>query len=271
MTVYALTGKSGTGKSYHAMEVCEKMNIESIIDDGLFIYHNNVVAGISAKTDPTKIGAVKAALFRKDIRKAEVVKKIREYSPSSILILGTSDRMAQMIAQRLELPKISEIIHIEDITTQKQRDEAVRQRKMLGKHIVPAPTAQLKRQFSGYFLDALRIFRGWGPLRDIEEEKTVVRPTYSYLGDFFITEKTITDIVYITGRQIPEIFELKKVVCEKKNEELLIKANAVMRKDSPIVRAAVALQRETAKQIDKMTGFNVGHINIDIREVKSSL
>ena len=48
MKVYSLTGKSGTGKSYQAMNLCNEENIESIIDDGLFIYHSRVEAGISA-------------------------------------------------------------------------------------------------------------------------------------------------------------------------------------------------------------------------------
>ena len=37
MRIYTLVGKSGTGKSFHAMDLCRKENIESIIDDGLYI------------------------------------------------------------------------------------------------------------------------------------------------------------------------------------------------------------------------------------------
>ena len=61
MKVYALVGKSGTGKSYQAMDLCRDRGIEAIIDDGLFIYKNNIVCGSSAKREPTKIGARKAA------------------------------------------------------------------------------------------------------------------------------------------------------------------------------------------------------------------
>ena len=65
MEVYALIGKSGTGKSFQAMNLCKQYNIESIIDDGLFIYKSTVVEGVSAKRAETKIGAVKTALFSK--------------------------------------------------------------------------------------------------------------------------------------------------------------------------------------------------------------
>ena len=63
MKVYGLIGKSGTGKSFQAVNLCKRLKIESIIDDGLFICRNKVVAGISAKRQPTKVGAVKSELF----------------------------------------------------------------------------------------------------------------------------------------------------------------------------------------------------------------
>ena len=66
MKVYGLIGKSGTGKSYQAVNLCKELNIESIIDDGLFICRNKVMAGISAKRQPTKVGAVKTALFNEE-------------------------------------------------------------------------------------------------------------------------------------------------------------------------------------------------------------
>ena len=66
MKVYTLTGKSGTGKSYQAINLCKEKNIESIIDDGLFIYRNRVEAGISAKRQKTLVGAIKTALFTLD-------------------------------------------------------------------------------------------------------------------------------------------------------------------------------------------------------------
>ena len=47
MKVYTLTGKSGTGKSFQAMNLCREYDIESIIDDGIFIYRDRVMAGTS--------------------------------------------------------------------------------------------------------------------------------------------------------------------------------------------------------------------------------
>ena len=51
--VYAFVGPSGTGKSYRAQMVANAKGVEYIIDDGLLICGNEVVAGISAKKAPT--------------------------------------------------------------------------------------------------------------------------------------------------------------------------------------------------------------------------
>ena len=47
--VYAFVGPSGTGKSYRAQMVAGAYNIKFIIDDGLLVKENAIVAGQSAK------------------------------------------------------------------------------------------------------------------------------------------------------------------------------------------------------------------------------
>ena len=48
MRVLAFVGPSGTGKSYRAQLVARENNIHYIIDDGLLINENEVLAGTSA-------------------------------------------------------------------------------------------------------------------------------------------------------------------------------------------------------------------------------
>ena len=155
MKVYTLTGKSGTGKSFQALNLCKEYNIEAIIDDGLFIYQNKVMAGTSAKREKTKVGAIKAAMFIRAEQRDEVKKSIESVKPESILIIGTSDGMAEEICEQLGLPEIYKVIHIEDITTEREREKAWKQRRIQGKHVIPVPSMQLKRDFAGYFIITL--------------------------------------------------------------------------------------------------------------------
>ena len=93
--VYAFVGPSGTGKSYRAQMVAGEKDTHFIIDDGLLIKDNEVVAGESAKKAPTKVGTVKRALFYEDAKRQEIIKALKKYKPQSILILGTSDGMVK--------------------------------------------------------------------------------------------------------------------------------------------------------------------------------
>ena len=75
--VYAFVGPSGTGKSYRAQMIANENGINYIIDDGLFIKDNQVIAGSSAKKAPTKIETVKHALFMTDEEKESIKHAIK--------------------------------------------------------------------------------------------------------------------------------------------------------------------------------------------------
>jgi Protein of unknown function (DUF322). len=268
MRVYGLVGKSGTGKSYQAMNLCRIMNIESIIDDGLFIFGNRILAGKSAKRQSTKIAAIKTAMFTDEEHRCSVLDRIKETEPESILILGTSDKMIHKIAERLEMPEIDRIIAIESITTESERETARKQRHELGKHIIPAPTFQLKREFSGYFLDPLRIFKGWRGGKASFSEKTVVRPTYSYLGDYLISDKVISDIVNYLGRKAGGVDSVIRVSIENHADGIDITIPLICNYGTKLIDLSKALQKEVIKQVETMTAFNIKSVNIEIRGLK---
>lgn len=267
MKVYVLVGKSGTGKSYQAINLCRDKGIESIIDDGLFIYKGKSMAGKSAKREATKIGAVKTALFNDEEHKVEVAEKIKETNPESMLIIGTSDGMVEKIAKRIEVGAIDEKIYIEDITTESERKIADKQRNGQGKHVIPVSSMQIKHQFSGYFISPLRIFKGIGVGKGSFTEKSVVRPTYSYMGEFIISDRVISDIVKCTAEGIDGIKTVIKVNANQNIEALEIDVLLVMEKGAKILEIARELQRKSANMIEEMTAFNIDNLNIEVRGI----
>lgn len=281
MQIYALVGKSGTGKSFQAVNLCKEKNIESIIDDGLFICRNTVLAGISAKRQPTKIAAVRTALFHEDEHMESVKAAIEKADPETLLVLGTSDRMVDKIVARLGLHEIDERIYIEDITSEEEREIARKQRHEMGQHVIPAPTFQLKRQFSGYFMSPVKNqwqrLRGLGPWKDTAE-KSVVRPTYSYLGGYQISERVMADIAACVQKELGTVADLVKIVTngnhtgeeggqvEKEDGvELRIVADFVYGPDLP--RKAEEYQKRVARQIEEMTMFNVKRVDLEVRRL----
>lgn len=265
MKVYSLSGKSGTGKSYQAMALCNERGIEAIIDDGLFIFRNRVEAGISAKRQKTHIGAIKTALFTNDEHQKEVIQRIRQLNPENILIIGTSDRMTNQIVERLRLPEISERIHIEDITTEEERKVAKKQRVGQGKHVIPVPTPQLKRDFAGYFMDPLRLFRG--RFGGEKSERTVVRPTFSYLGEFYISDSVITDIAKCVADETDGIASVLKVYENTAPDSLHLDAKVVVERSGTIWDSAASFQKALAEQVEYMTAFNVVTVDVEVKQI----
>ena len=96
----------------------------------------------------------------------------------------------------LGLPEISEYIRIEDVSSKEEIELARSVRRSEGKHVIPVPTFEIKKDFSGYLLDPLQIFKskGRGNAPYISE-KSIIRPTFSYMGNFKISDTVFKQIV----------------------------------------------------------------------------
>lgn len=132
--------------------IANEKGIEYIIDDGLLIKDNEVIAGLSAKKASTKIETVKKAIFNNQEEANSVKKAFKKYKPESILILGTSDDMIQKIIKNLNLPELEETIYITDVATEEEISQAKRIRRTEGKHVIPVPTFEIKKDFSRIFI-----------------------------------------------------------------------------------------------------------------------
>lgn len=156
MEVYALIGPSGTGKSHHAQAVAYWEGIDVILDDGLLIQGSRIVAGHSAKREPTKLQAVRRAIFTDPDHAAEVKAKLAELNPERLLVITTSKRMLRRIAERINLPEPTKIISIDDVASPRQIACAKKAREREGKHVIPVPAIEVKRNLPGILVDSLQ-------------------------------------------------------------------------------------------------------------------
>ena len=266
--VYAFVGPSGTGKSYRAQMVASEKNIKYIIDDGLLINENQIVAGISAKKAQTKIETVKHAIFLDEERKIEMCNAIKKYKPESILILGTSDDMVKKIAHNLNLPEIEEIIYISDVATKQEMETARRIRQTEGKHVIPVPTFEIKKDFSGYLLDPLQIFKTKGKgQKPYIAEKSIIRPTFSYMGNFTISDSVFKEIVEYLASKMPEIHKVLRTRVNNSPEGPNIYMEVSVVYGYHIVEALAELKRRSKKEIENLTAMNLQSIDIVAKNV----
>ena len=264
MKVYAFVGPSGTGKSHNSQNVAFENSIDYIIDDALLIKGNKVIAGRSAKTEPTKIGSVKAALFTDESRRDAMRKAIKAEKPESILILGTSDEMVERIAENLKLPEIEQRIYIEQVSSAEQIEEAKKIRKEQGKHVVPVPTFEIKEQFSGYFMDPLKMFE---KKDKVYREKSVIRPTFSYLGNFKISDKVLKEIIQYEGLKTEGITKISKVDIDKFVDGINMNLDIHIKFGYNIPAVTTKLQTNIASKIDYITGINILGINVYVKGI----
>ena len=267
--VFAFVGPSGTGKSYRAQMVAGEYNINYIIDDGLFIKDNEVIAGNSAKKAPTKIETVKHALFLTEIEKQEIKKAIKKYKPESILILGTSDNMVQKIAENLGLPKIEKTIYINEIASQEEMETAKRIRTTEGKHVIPVPTFEIKKDFSGYILDPLQIFKTKGRGHDpYISEKSIIRPTFSYLGNFTISDNVFRQIIEHLANKTEFIHKVVKIRVENLSQGPSIYMEVIVLFGFNIMTGLTEFKDKCKKEVEKLTTMNVQNINVVAKGIK---
>ncbi len=183
--VFALVGKSGTGKSFKAREVARRFRIDLIIDDGLLIRGQKIMGGRSAKREKGILGAIKTAVFANPDQVASVRRVLAERSRGRVLIIGTSRKMVNRIASNLGLLPIHRVVSIEEVSSAEEIARALRIRAEQGKHIIPVPGLEVKRNYPHIFFESVKILlKGGRRLRRGESEiveKTVVRPEYGRL------------------------------------------------------------------------------------------
>lgn len=263
MKVTGFIGPSGTGKSHRASWVARERGIEFIIDDGLLIKGNQIVAGSSAKRESTRIGSIKRALFTEKTHVEDVKDKLKQYKPDAILILGTSDEMVESIAKRLDLPEMSERVYINDVASEFEINQALSTRREQGKHVIPVPTFEIKKDFSGYFLDPLQIFRRKGKGNyQLVGEKSVVRPTFSYLGRYTISDYTVYQIVEYVISNIEGVNRISRFRAENHPDGIYIEMDLVLVYGYVLKPLLQEVQRRVKEEVERLTALHIRSLNL---------
>ena len=278
MKVVSFTGKSGTGKSFQATALAQSRGFDAIIDDGLLIYKGRIVAGSSAKKCASKAAAMRTALFNYEDHREAVKEAIRQYAPEALMIIGTSDRMTDIVADQLGIGPIEERIYIEDVTTEEEREIAKHFRVDEGEHVIPAPVGQLRRDFAGYFMDPIKHFidraRGNalhpGNRREEDDgpnDRTVVRPTFSYSGSFTISEQVIRDIIRISAEKYESHLAVVDRMNNGKQTNMSVTIDVMAVRDPDSVDMCIALQKDVFTALAEMTAFTIESVNVRIRDI----
>lgn len=264
----ALVGPAGTGKSHRASLVAHEVQADAIVDDGLLIQGTRIVAGRSAKAEPTMMAAVRRALFTDPEHRRQVREALRELGPRRLLVIGTSEEMVRRICAALELPPPARVVSIYDVATPEEVRQARRARRRLGRHVIPAPTFEVKRTLSGLLADPLRLLvrprhGRHGPVF----EKSLVRPTFSGLGRFYIADTVVTAIAAHAARQVPGVEAVLRARVESLPDGVAITLDVSVHLGTSVVAVGREVQRRAREAVEYMTGLTLRALDVVVRRV----
>ena len=268
--VFALVGKSGTGKSFRAKLLAQKYGIELLVDDGLLIRDQKILAGKSSKKEKAYMAAVKTALFHDRDHRKEVRQCIERQRFKRILIIGTSEGMVKKIALTLGLPAPSKIIQIEEVATQEEIQTALHYRNVHGRHVIPVPSIEVKRNYPKTMADSIKIFlkQQFGLVtRPQIFEKTVVRPEFSKKGMVTISEAALTQMILHCIQEYNNQIKLKKVTI--KNDEIAyhIELSIALPYGTELMPSVYEMQKYIMESIERFTGIMIGELNVTIDSI----
>ncbi len=274
INVTALVGESGTGKSFRAKLLAQKSGIEAIIDDGLLIRDDKILAGRTAKHEKTYMGAVRIALFDDKAHRDDVAKALKANKIKKLLIIGTSEKMVQKITTRLQIPLPSKIIKIEDIANREEIEKAIRSRQIEGKHVIPVPAIEVKKSYSQIFHDSIRDIAKKSAFNFLKKkkdksilEKSIVTPEFSKKGRIEISEAALSQMVMHCIEEFSPEVRVKKLGIRTDNRGYRL----VITVDVPFGRQLTGeihkLQQYIIENIEKYTGILIEEVSIIIDKI----
>ena len=273
IAVVAFIGPSGTGKSTRAIRVARENNIAYLIDDGLLIKGGRIVAGTSAKRAASKIDSVRQALFADETRAQTMRRTLAEQQPAALMILGTSDAMLEKICNNLWLNPPAMLIRIEDVSSEEEMRQAKQTRMSEGKHTIPVPSMEIKHEFSGYFADPIsRLRRRWDRDRGVapvvnDTERTVVRPTFSSLGSYSISDEALRMMIEIILRRIRGVAYLVDCKIFKEIYGVVISLELALGYGFNAQLVLREAQERVSHLVEEYTSVNVMVVNVKARRV----
>ncbi len=279
IAVVSFIGSSGSGKSTRAIRVAREYNIEYMIDDGLLIRGSAIITGSSAKRAETKMDSVRQAMFLDPVRAENMRRALIEHLPSALMILGTSDAMLARICDNLWLNQPSIKIRIEDVSSEEERNLARQTRLSEGKHTIPVPSMEIKHEVSGYLAEPLAkfwqkfdfgVFGQPGNPGIPDQDRTVVRPTFSTLGSYAMSDQAMKVLV---GLLAVEVDGVEKVVRQKVHKEpygIILDLDLSIYYGSSAQAVLADVQAAVSSGVEQYTAINVLAANVRaVRVVKN--
>jgi uncharacterized alkaline shock family protein YloU len=125
----------------------------------------------------------------------------------------------------------------------------------------------VKKSFSGYLVDPLRLFRRGARQEEQVIEKSMVRPTFSALGRFFISDTVIGAIAERACADVDGVEGAQRAVVEVGTAGVSVAVDVAVRYGAFLPAVLAAAQSQICAAIEQMTALNVVRADVVARRV----
>jgi len=264
--VYALVGRTGSGKSFRSKLIMDKHGIDLLIDDGLLIRGQVILAGKSSKREKNRITAVKRAIFDDPDHIESVKSALKRERFKSILIIGTSEKMVARIAESLDLPYPDQTIYIEDVSTHDEIATARAHRRFQGKHVIPVPMVEVKKDPSQNVLDSIRFFLNTNPIffwKEKTVEKTVVQPAFSR-GHISVSESALSQMILHCVEEYDPRLRVMRILIDEFQQNIRVELRLQLPIRVTVPEILGGLQEYIIAQVERFSGIHIDELNLTV-------
>lgn len=216
--------------------------------------------------------SVRQALFLDPARAESMRRTLVERLPSALMVLGTSDAMLSRICENLWLNQPSIKIRIEDVSTESERNQAKQTRLSEGKHTIPVPSMEIKHEFSGSLteplarlwqkIDLASVFNPLGAQNPADYDRTVVRPTFSTLGSYAMSDQAMKDLVSVLALRVDGVEDVVDQKVHKEPYGVILDLDLAIVYGSSTQSVLAETQTAVSAGVELFTAVNVLATNV---------
>ena len=122
-------------------------------------------------------------------------------------------------------------------------------------------------------IDPLRSFFSLPPeqTQRVALERSIVRPVYSNLGNFYITEHVVNDLVSNIVSEVPGVHKASRIEIKTEAGKMILNVDLIFSLDhlppKNLYEISAEVQRKLKEELEYITGFYLDQINITAKKL----
>lgn len=267
MLVIALIDPQISKKSFQYQSLTDEYDIDVVIDSGLLIRGDRIIAGVSAKQAANPVAAIRRATFSNTIHAKAVRQGIETAAPERILVLAASRRMADKIARILCLPPVSEYINGSVVSVREETGIAVEQLNRYGKEILTsAEDAMPKRQ--ARLLQSIGMAIGKKKSRQGKRTgRQIILPGSGELGKLVISEKVLQMIILVEAGKSDYVAKVAAVEISLKDEKISGEVVIDLKYGGRLPVVFADVRQKIEREVEFQTGLTIDALVLKANDV----